>query len=329
MFIYKIWSTSDLKILSKLSVENFNYHKVMKINLYAADSGDFMQITSSQGNIILIDGGTPICQKIVYDALLKISQDTQKLKAWAVTHNHNDHYGGLLGLLRRKNGIGWDWLYNSPLMGAVTRDTDILTGDVFTYDDIKITIVGPNKKALESYRTDEKQKLLEMRAMIAKADYNQKITQMSLTAYDDDDSLCNATSLAFIVECGGKSILMLGDAPSKQTVENLKTLGYSSRNRLIVDAVKVSHHGSKHNTSNEFLSIVKTNKYLFSCNVGQNQHQFPTKNCIARILRHNKRDRGQKVTLYFNYPCHTIFRNEADSMKLLNYDYIGTNFLTL
>jgi hypothetical protein len=63
---------------------------------------------------------------------------------------------------------------------------------------------------------------------------------------------------------------------------------------LSIDAVKVAHHGSKHNTSETLLKLIKSHTYLISTNGDQFEH--PDKECIARIIRF-----GEPTNIYFNY----------------------------
>ena len=120
----------------------------------------------------------------------------------------------------------------------------------------------------------------------------------------------NASSIAFILRCDGLSILMLGDSFPQNVEAYLRSKGYSEDNPLEVDFVKVAHHGSKHNTSNELLDIIKCNHYLISTNGKIYQH--PDRDSIAHILCHPKRDRNERVHLYFN--C-TVGEIEQNSKK--------------
>jgi beta-lactamase superfamily II metal-dependent hydrolase len=117
----------------------------------------------------------------------------------------------------------------------------------------------------------------------------------------------NASSIAFILRCDGLSILMLGDSFPQNVEAYLRSKGYSEDNPLEVDFVKVAHHGSKHNTSNELLDIIKCNHYLISTNGKIYQH--PDRDSIAHILCHPKRDRNEKVHLYFNCAVEEIEQN--------------------
>ena len=119
--------------------------------------------------------------------------------------------------------------------------------------------------------------------------------------------LANASSIAFILRCDGLSVLMLGDCYPHNVIAYLRSKGYSEDNPLKVDYVKVAHHGSKHNTSNELLDIVQCNHYIISTNGEKFKH--PDRQSIAHILCHAKRDRTETVHLYFNCTVKEIVDN--------------------
>ena len=112
------------------------------------------------------------------------------------------------------------------------------------------------------------------------------------------NELANAASIAFILRCDGLSILMLGDGYPHNVEAYLRQKGYSEENPLEVDFVKVAHHGSMNNTSNELLDIIKCNHFIIPTN-GE-KHHHPDRTAIAHILCHSKRNLDEKVHLYFN-----------------------------
>jgi beta-lactamase superfamily II metal-dependent hydrolase len=75
-----------------------------------------------------------------------------------------------------------------------------------------------------------------------------------------------------------------------------RLLAERSLERLRVDAVKVAHHGSKGNTSDELMALVESPRYLFSTNGAQFGH--PDHEAVQRIIG---RSTTLVPTLYFNY----------------------------
>jgi len=113
--------------------------------------------------------------------------------------------------------------------------------------------------------------------------------------------LVNMVSIAFIVRCDGLSGLMLGDCFPDQIVEALKRREFSKENKLRLDFMKVAHHGSRNNISNELLDMIDCQNYIISTNGGAAQSYHPDREAMANIICHEGRDRSKTVHLYFNY----------------------------
>jgi hypothetical protein len=111
-----------------------------------------------------------------------------------------------------------------------------------------------------------------------------------------DQAVANGSSIAFLAEFERKSALFLGDAHPDVVVASVKRLCQERKiaTRLRVDAVKVSHHGSKANTSDALLKLIESPRWLISTNGDKFKH--PDKACVARILKI-----AQPERLYFNY----------------------------
>lgn len=132
----------------------------------------------------------------------------------------------------------------------------------------------------------------------------------------NDSELANASSIAFILTCDNLSILMLGDSYPQNVEKYLREVkGYSEEKPLVVDFVKVSHHGSKNNTSNGLLDIIQCDKFIISTNGGKGHSKHPDRTAIAHILCHPKRNMDRKVHLYFNHNMDLIETNGAPFLK--------------
>ena len=124
-----------------------------------------------------------------------------------------------------------------------------------------------------------------------------------------DAQVANAASVAFILRCDDLSVLMLGDCYPHNVVDYLRKKGYTPLHPLVVDYVKVSHHGSMHNTSNELLDLIKCNRYIISTNGDKFGH--PDREVFAHILCHPNRNRKEKVHLYFNYEIASLLKKSG------------------
>jgi beta-lactamase superfamily II metal-dependent hydrolase len=95
----------------------------------------------------------------------------------------------------------------------------------------------------------------------------------------EDASPANGSSIAFIAEYGGRSLLFGGDAHPGVLEAAIRRL---PGGRIRVDAFKVPHHGSKHNLSPGLLDVVETKRFLFSTNGAYFKH--PDREAISRVL---------------------------------------------
>jgi hypothetical protein len=110
-----------------------------------------------------------------------------------------------------------------------------------------------------------------------------------------DQAVPNGTSIGFLAEFAGKSALFLADTHPDVVAASIKRLcAERGIERLKVDVVKVSHHGSKGNTSDALLRLIDSPRWLISTNGYKFKH--PHRACIARIIKIAK-----PKTFYFNY----------------------------
>jgi beta-lactamase superfamily II metal-dependent hydrolase len=127
------------------------------------------------------------------------------------------------------------------------------------------------------------------------------VAELAGRPFETDTKSPNGSSIAFLAEYNDagteKRVLFTGDAfpgvLEKSLDELLRKRGAS---RLRLDALKVSHHGSRKNTSSSLLSRLNTQNYLISTN-GSRSHHHPDDECIARLVHAQK----NKVKLWFNY----------------------------
>lgn len=168
----------------------------------------------------------------------------------------------------------------------------------------KITVLSPNMLGLKKLNKAweyEKNKIKEMSSV--NTDYSIPMEVLLKNKFQEDDRVPNGSSIGFILEHGEEKILMLGDSHPSVVEESLKKLGYSSTFKLKVDVLKVSHHGSKFNTSISLLNIIDCQNFIISTN--GRRHGLPNKECLARIIATRKK--GECTNFHFNYYLKNIF----------------------
>jgi hypothetical protein len=114
-------------------------------------------------------------------------------------------------------------------------------------------------------------------------------------AYVPDKSPTNGSSISFILSTATSRALFLGDAWAEDIVEALTPLQTTSA-PLLFDAIKVSHHGSLHNTSVELLSLIDSPCFFISSD--GSHHGHPDFEVLAEIV---DRPSSFERKLFFNY----------------------------
>jgi hypothetical protein len=79
--------------------------------------------------------------------------------------------------------------------------------------------------------------------------------------YVPDVSPTNGSSIVTTIDAGGRRLLFLGDAWAQDVAAELKRMHGSDAPQMF-DAIKVSHHGSVHNTSVDLLSLIDAPVFL-------------------------------------------------------------------
>lgn len=110
-----------------------------------------------------------------------------------------------------------------------------------------------------------------------------------------DVSPTNGSSIAAIVVAGGKRLLFLGDAWPGDVAAELRRI-HGDNALQVFDVIKVSHHGSIHNTSVDLLSYIDAPVFLVSSN--GSAHNHPDFAVLAEIV---DRPATFERKIYFNY----------------------------
>lgn len=179
-------------------------------------------------------------------------------------------------------------------------------------NNFKITILSPRKKTLDKFNSWIEPRL----GLLSRAsDWNVPISK--LVGYKDkkDLSPTNASSISFILEYNDKNYLFLADALATDVVESLIDSGYSKENKINSSLVKVSHHGSKNNTTNELLNLIQSCRFVILTNGDMYKH--PDKESLAKIIHHNP-----NTCLMFNYEFDfNMLFDEQDRQEYQHFSY--------
>lgn len=158
-------------------------------------------------------------------------------------------------------------------------------------------------------RTKSNEKTIKSLISTSKTTYSKTLEELNEIDFKPeksiDNDIYNSSSIAFLLKCFDVSILLLTDSRAEIMSENLMLLGYNVTKPLEVDFVKISHHGSLNNTSQELLSLIKSNNYIISTNGGTSNHNHPSRETIARIVCKNNRSEDF-LNIYTNYSLDSL-----------------------
>ncbi|HEY8610169.1 MAG TPA: hypothetical protein VIL69_02630 [Roseomonas sp.] len=202
------------------------------------------------------------------------------------------------------------WPWNAHFAsGVVSTDSPEAIGPIRLVGGLEITLLSPSDRKLRELIPDWDRELRKAGMSTADPEEVEEVLaegrermgvpnpeSLAATRYKPDDTTPNGSSIAFVAEYDGRKVLMGADAHSEELEEALGRLGASKDNPYRLDCLKVSHHGSKANTSPALLRMIDCPRFAFSTN--GTRHGHPDEETISRIL---VADPQRPKTLYFNF----------------------------
>lgn len=212
------------------------------------------------------------------------------------------------------------------------------TLDIF--EDTSIRLLSPTWQTLselhEKY-ADEKEQLKKSQSnniSSVRMDDQKTLEEFAQEKFEKDKSVSNGSSLAFILTYKKEHFLLLGDAHINVITNSLVRMGYSKENKLAVQLVKLSHHGSKNNIHQDFLELIDADTFIISTN-GAGTHHHPDAATLGKVILNSSRNRDRKINFKFNYEevCRRFSKMNAfeeDNRKQYNFSLtcLGDNGLT-
>jgi len=207
-----------------------------------------------------------------YDSLLKLAPNAEDTPPYIYI---NDDESGFTSYKQGKR------LEQKLEENGVKVFSNIVSETQICLDGILITFLSPSIKSMSKYKS-WKDKQETAYTATRTSDYTKSIKDLKDIPFCEDESPTNSSSLSMLIEYEGIKMLFLGDSLPSDVVWTLKKLKYSFEKKLKVDVVKVSHHGSKQNTSPELLKMITCNRFLISTD--GRRHGHPDKETLAKII---------------------------------------------
>jgi beta-lactamase superfamily II metal-dependent hydrolase len=169
--------------------------------------------------------------------------------------------------------------------------------------DLELTITGPADSEIKALQK-EFDKYIEEKGLTAEA---------VLAAYADK-SVKNLSSIVCLVKFGKgaakRTMLLTGDARGDLIIEGLKKRKLLKGGKLVVNLLKVPHHGSDNNATPEFFEQIIADTYVLS---GDGQHGNPERATLQWIT--DARGKNAKYDLVLTYDIEHIDKNRKSDYE--------------
>ncbi|MGB6152500.1 MAG: MBL fold metallo-hydrolase [Pricia sp.] len=185
--------------------------------------------------------------------------------------------------------------------------TNTLLPNTVSLNNLNLKVIGPNSDNLERLRKEWEEwiKKNEAKLMMADAEIMGNL----------DKSVPNLSSIMFLMEAEGKSILFTGDGRGDFILEGLAEAGLiNDDGKMHVDVLKVPHHGSIRNATSEFFEKITASIYIVSGDGHHGNPEFETLKWIIEAAHEQERT------------IQIICTNETDSTKKILRDFPAKDY---
>ena len=275
--------------------------------------------------------------------LVRDSQFTMEIgDAWFNGHHHLPQPAGLKGaadgvrltdLLTGKVGgraLPWNAAFagaavvranDDPQSGETTADLPVIE---FPWG-LRITLLSPTPRRLAALLPGWDKYLLQLRQEQPSEQTEspqlkagpESLETLASEPTKNDTAAPNGSSIAFLAEFAGRSLLLCADAFPTVLYPALLRLARARAGlpadaapgtvpRLHVDVFKLPHHGSRANVALSLFDIVCADHYVISTN--GNKFGHPDAEAMARVITRGRPAPDRPHTLWFNYVSDTTRR---------------------
>jgi hypothetical protein len=249
--------------------------------------------------------------RLLQDAkALKLSVDDVWFNGWPQIANEDllgADYGEMVGALLTKLKLPWNHAFTgAPAMAP--KDDPLTT---VTIGGATLTLLSPGPTELRKLRANWTKVLAAAGqkpgdGVAALARLAQRPELAGLEHAGDvlgektplDNSVANGSSIGMLVEFDGHSVLMTGDGHGDVLAKGIRRLLKARKLGVLpVDVVKLPHHCSAGNVTEDFLSLLDSGRFVISTNGARYNH--PDETAVMRVL--NRPHHGRGTELIFDY----------------------------
>ncbi|MEZ9049073.1 MULTISPECIES: ComEC/Rec2 family competence protein [unclassified Vibrio] len=298
--------------------------KIQFVNAGVGDCILLTDQTNDKKILIDSGPGKGAGRAMVTSTLMRILGENKEVDLAILTHNDDDHIGGFVGLITSNIVNINKILFNTVAQleddtlvdsgkASYRQDLNLYKTITETNIDIESLVVGeessstlklgdmtlkfisPNRtkmNKLKDWASREKKSIdkKKQESLTTPQKSSKDITYNNLNdalkaieiedIFDPDTREPNGSSFAFILEYGEHRLLFLGDCHMDIIEEYFSDQESPQR----FDLVKLSHHCSERNNSQEFFNLIECENYVVCCD-GLNNHGHPSMKTIARLTK--------------------------------------------
>jgi len=257
----------------------------LAVIFFDVGQGDAILI-SHGNNQMLIDGGKN--GKIILEKLGKhIPFWDRTIEAVIATHPDQDHIGGLIDVAEAYN------ISNIIETNSISESQTFLAWK-------------------EAEKSEHSQILEAIKGLTVKfpEGADAQVIYPFSSVISPNKSSANQYSVVMELKSGENSFLFTGDLPAEQELALIR-----EKSALNSRVLKVSHHGSKYSTSEEFLNAVKPEEAVIS--VGKNNsYGHPSPEIIEKLLKHGVKIWRTDEMGDIKYKCNPPADGQSEKCKV-------------
>lgn len=302
----------------------------MKIKFMKAGKGDSVLISVDAKNILIDGGFKGTYNSQLKKELETLNEQGQCLDLVVLTHFDRDHISGLLALLQdskysllikeiwfnrisqadkhmdstsTKLSLNDSFNFEQCVDDLSKKNNTLIVKDMVCNSDkllhsftqsLTMQIISPSKEKINALVSNFESEinLHKNRNKLSSGGNDNQYRFDELWNNPDiaDKSQSNGSSIGLHLTYKSKNYLFLGDCHI-ETVSDYIDESHQGREKAKFELIKLSHHGSKFNISNKFLSNIRCKRFFISSS------DIPNKETIAKIIKHQ----GKGVTVFCNY----------------------------
>lgn len=255
----------------------------LQLHFVNVGQGDGIVCKLPDGKILLIDAGSgtsvSAATRATYLSYLSSTVAIERVDYMVITHPDSDHVNMAASVLEAYDV--YNIYYNDYANASKTYTSFMTAAQAETCAELYVI-----ESESETFRIEGENYVFTLYAP-------------GNTGFSGADSATNSMSIICVLEYGGRTVLLMGDAE----VETEEWFMAEVDEDFDADVLKVGHHGSSSCTSTDFLDFIDAEYAVISCGLG-NSYGHPTAQTMNRLFSYGlvtyRTDRHGNIVLFID-----------------------------